>query len=140
MNTAERFRNSALVFAAVTTVLYWLAYADNVRVAAERRSALAAVSLPIPLNGFKPILGAGVAGPGPTPETGVLDRGHLRLILVVKDSCPGCGIAVPQWTDWIRSSPQNDYSAVVISLGGTLYQSQIKAALQHRGVKATALQ
>jgi hypothetical protein len=62
------------------------------------------------------------------------------LLIVVKDNCPGSSVVVPQWIDWIGSSPNRGYSAVVVSVEGTNYLSQVADAFALRGVNAVALQ
>ncbi len=140
MGRAERFRNVSLAMAVGSTVLYWSAYADSQRVTAERRAARAATTMPIPLNGFKPSLRGVLPAAGSAGQTEVADQSNPRLLLVVKDTCPGSGVAVPQWIDWIGSSPNRRYSAVVVSTEGTNYLSRIAHAFASRGVNAVALQ
>ena len=60
-------------------------------------------------------------------------------MMVVKDSCPGSRVAVPQWVDWISRSPSDRYSAIVVSVEGNNYLSQLAGALALRGVKAETL-
>ena len=138
MGSGEMFRKASLVFAIGSTVLFWLVYLDNGRATAQRRAALAATTMPIPLNGFKPDLRGVVIGQGSAGQAELADRGHPRLLIVVSDTCPGCGVVVPEWVDWIRTSQSRDYSAAVVSLDGASYQSQIIDALASRRVDAVS--
>lgn len=126
--------------AVCSTVLYWSVYVDHRRVTAERRAALAATTIPIPLNGFRPSLRGVFLAAGSAGETDLAHQSNPRLLFVVKDTCPGSGAVLPQWIDWIDSSPNRGYSAVVVSLEGTNHLSRIADALASRGVNAVALQ
>lgn len=140
MGRAERIRKVSLALAVGSTVAYWSVYVDNRHVTAERQAVRAATPMPIPLNGFRPSL-RGVSLPaGSTGETEGADQSNPRLLIVVKDTCPGSRVVVPQWIDWIHSSPNRGYSAVVVSTEGTNYLSQIAAAFAARGVHSLALQ
>ena len=132
---AETFRNISLGLAVFSAALYWAAFIDNARVTAERGTALSAATLPIPLNGFQLHVSGVAPMLGSVGRAAAVDRGKPQLLMVVRDSCPGCGVIVPQWLDWIRSSPSNDYSAAVVSIEGTKYPSQISDALASRGVE-----
>jgi hypothetical protein len=139
MGRAEKFRNVSLAVAVGSTVVYWAAYVDNQRVASERQAARATTTRPIPLNGFMPSLRGVLPATGSAGPIEVADQSNPRLLLVVKDTCPGSGVAVPQWIDWIRSSPNRGYSATVVSTEGTNYLSQITDAFVSRGVNVVAL-
>lgn len=140
MVNVQRFRALSLALAVGSTVLYWAAYLDNQHVTAERQAAQAASTMPIALNGFRPSLRGVSDASGSSRRTESADQSHRRLLIVVSDTCPGCGVVVPQWLDWIRSSPNHGYSAVVVSIKGTNYLSQLADAFASRGVSAAALQ
>lgn len=124
-----------LALAAASTVLYWALYLDNQRAQEERRAALSSTTAPIPLNGFKPVL-RGITDSGYVP---LADDGMRRLLLVVSDNCPGSASAVPQWIDWIGQSKTNSYSAIVISLVGDQYSSQLMSAFRARGISSSSI-
>lgn len=140
MGRAERFRNASLALAVGSTVLYWTAYADGRGVTAERRATQTATTTPMPLNGFRPTLRGVVVAAGSAEHAEVADPGEPRLLFIVSDTCPGSGVAVPQWVDWIRSSRNRGYSAVVVSMAGTEHLAQIVDALASRGIHAVPSQ
>ena len=140
MSRAERFRKVSLAVAAGSTILYWSVHMDNQRVIAERRAVRAGTTMPLPLNGFRPTLRGVTPVARSAGQTEVADQSRPRLFVVVRDTCPGSGVVVPQWIDWIGSSPNRGYSAVVVSLEGTNQLSQIVDAFASQGVNATAFQ
>jgi hypothetical protein len=140
MGTAHKFRSVSLAFAVGSTVLYWCAYIDHSRVIAERREALAASPMPIPLNGWKFNLRGVQPAPGHSGRSELADDKTPRLLMVVNDTCPGSAKAVPQWIEWIRRSSRLTYSAIVVSTSGTSYLSQISDELRARGVNSVTLQ
>lgn len=140
MRVPETLRKVSLALAIGSTAVYWGVYFDNQHVTAERRAMIAAKAAPIPLNGFKPILRGVSAVPGSADQAEAGSQTHPRLMLVVRDACPGAAAVLPHWLDWIARTPNRSYSAVIISTEGTSYLSMISKAFESRGVKSVALQ
>jgi hypothetical protein len=139
MRRIETFMKISLGLAVASTALYWFAYLNVRHVTANRKVA---TTMPMPLNGFGPSLRgvslAGLAGQSVSARSveAVLKP---RLLIAVSDTCPGSRAAVSGWIDWVRKSPHRGYLAVIVSLEGRNYLSQLADAFARHGVEAVTL-
>jgi hypothetical protein len=139
MGHTDRFRIISLAVAIGSALLYWFVYADNRHITAEGRAARLATTMPIPLNGFAPRLQGVLPSTAHAGQTKPPEQNIPTLLIVVSDRCPGCSTVVPEWINWIRNSPNHNYSAVVVSVEGTNYLQQLSDAFLAKGIVSEAL-
>lgn len=121
-----------IAVATLSVFIFWLVYADNVRVKAARAARLAAEPLPILLNGFVPQFDGAVS----TQDSASFMQNGRRpsLIIAVADSCRFSSDIVPAVESWIDKSMDTNYSAILVSFDGTQHLKRLAAALQRRGI------